>query len=156
MQGEIVRHEFQVLEVGRFQIGKPLLNIDELLFRFEKRIHDVRIEMDAALFENDRLRDVVREGVFVNSFRSEASYTSAKATMRPQSGNLVADQTLGIAAAVVPFVMRERDVVRHPQEFRVRLKAAAAASVSAPIRTCDFMISNSLSVSGPPFSSTLS
>ena len=143
--------------VGRLLVGETLLNVDEILFGFEKRIDDVRVEVHAALFEDHRFGDVVREGVLVDAFGGErvvdvgqghdaAARAEFRRATRPCGYPLPSNHSWCVSA--ISWAMRRNSASGWSRP--------AAASVSAPMRTCDFMISNSLSVSGPPFSSTLS
>ena len=88
---------------------------------FEERIDDLGIEVDAALLENDRLGDVVREGVLVNAFGGQRIVDVGECHDPAAQGNLIANQALRVAAAVVPLVVGQRNVVGHAKEFRVRL-----------------------------------
>ncbi len=96
---------------------------DEFLLGLDECIDNIRVEMDAALFENDRFSDVMGKGVFVHAFRGERVVDVRQGHDPPAQRNLVPHEPLRISAAVVPLVVRERDIVGHAEEFRVGLIA---------------------------------
>ncbi len=104
-------------------IGEALLDVHEFRFGLEERIDDVRVEMHAARFENNRLGQIVHLRVLIDAPRGERVVHVGQRHDPPAKRNFVTDQALRITAAVVSLVMRLHDLAGHPQEFGVGLHA---------------------------------
>ena len=97
------------------------MDFAELFFLGQKRLDHVGIELAGHLLEDNLLGLFVAKGRFIDPFGGQRVVDVGKAGDSAGQRNRLADQAVGIAAAVVAFVVGPGDVAGHAEELGLRV-----------------------------------